>query len=679
MINLLLILFTLFSFKTHALNLEIYKPSNDDIKFGRYLDDVFRQLYSGNLKINSVVALDSLAHKSDLFRESNILTGKLKKISLVGNNIKRFHQYCSDLNFEFDKYYMNRLLKKTNEYCQFIFLQIHERSRSKTFTQKDKDYLSKNLESYIDSNQVDLLMDVIDKYKESEPNYFSKIGSMSTKIIIKNKKAPTTELIPYLEMNQELTTFLQDNHEQIKENKKIIRNEFRKNHIVIKKLLQEKNYIEAYRKAKKNHSFYLHNKENIRQKTAWKYFSIVGKNFSYAGQKRRALYFLNLAGKMADESQVHESVFNIMWVHLSREDYKDAMKFINNEKLIKKFNDLNSKLKFWVAYTVEQIGDKVLSVYLYKKLLDEHSPLNFYSINSIKQISKLTNQEKGEKILSHYMEPAKDFEFDKSRLSHTFINSLKRINVWSDIKNDLLISRELRSVIDKQTNYYFRGRNIASNISEESVKRSVFFKLGKLLNQSNNYLNTFKLLKIGMNQKMITVGQEVLDLLFPNPYFNQIKDISKALNPKIVLSLIRQESAFNPNARSSVGARGLMQLMPNTARQYRRRLRVSQLKNPQLNIKIGVKFLKKLLKKYDGNLIKALAAYNAGQGNLRKWEEKIFTKTDNPLLMIESIPFKETQQYVKLIYRNLFFYNLKENNVNLTQDYQELFNIDPTH
>ena len=136
-----------------------------------------------------------------------------------------------------------------------------------------------------------------------------------------------------------------------------------------------------------------------------------------------------------------------------------------------------------------------------------------------------------------------------------------------------------------------------------------------------------------------------------------IENIDKIIDPLVVLSLIRQESAFNPRAKSIVGARGLMQLMPQTAKRFNTKIRPHHLKKPKLNIRIGTKLLRKLLKRYDGNLIHALAAYNAGERNANKWIKDRFTGTDAEDV-IEEIPFKETRLYVKLIYRNLFFYNM---------------------
>lgn len=146
---------------------------------------------------------------------------------------------------------------------------------------------------------------------------------------------------------------------------------------------------------------------------------------------------------------------------------------------------------------------------------------------------------------------------------------------------------------------------------------------------------------------------ETLNLFFPRAYSDQILNSAGLVDPVIVLSLIRQESAFDPFARSGADARGLMQLLPSTAAKWLSNAK-QELFDPSENVRVGVKYMETLFRRYDGNVEHVLAAYNAGMKNLDKWKQR-FPNT-NALMFMDLIPFKETRTYVAIILRNAYWY-----------------------
>jgi soluble lytic murein transglycosylase len=144
------------------------------------------------------------------------------------------------------------------------------------------------------------------------------------------------------------------------------------------------------------------------------------------------------------------------------------------------------------------------------------------------------------------------------------------------------------------------------------------------------------------------------------PYRAQViqRSASIGLDPAYVYGLIRQESRFVMDARSGVGASGLMQVMPATARWTAKKIGLAdftpdQLANRDTNIAIGTGYLKLVLDDFDGSMPLAAAAYNAGPGRARNWR-------NGPLLeaaiWAENVPFAETRDYVKKVLYNTTLY-----------------------
>jgi len=159
----------------------------------------------------------------------------------------------------------------------------------------------------------------------------------------------------------------------------------------------------------------------------------------------------------------------------------------------------------------------------------------------------------------------------------------------------------------------------------------------------------------------------ILKSFFPLEYEKSIIEYSEMYNvdPNLVAAVINTESKFVVDASSSKGAIGLMQIMPDTGKWIAEKLELSNfneeiIADPEVNIRMGTWYLKKLSEDFNGDYILVLAAYNGGPGNVTKWleDEKYSSDGEN----LHKIPFKETKSYVQKVKFNhriyKYLYNL---------------------
>ncbi len=160
--------------------------------------------------------------------------------------------------------------------------------------------------------------------------------------------------------------------------------------------------------------------------------------------------------------------------------------------------------------------------------------------------------------------------------------------------------------------------------------------------------------------KVIKIDDIVMKKIYPLKYSEYVEKYSSEYNidSYMVYAIIKAESNFKEDAKSSSNAVGLMQIMEDTAIETARKMQLevneNDLFNPEMNIKIGIKYFSDLLKNYNNNYYLAIIAYNAGIGNVDKWIENGTIKKD--ATDIENVPFKETNNYVRKILRDYNIY-----------------------
>ena len=180
--------------------------------------------------------------------------------------------------------------------------------------------------------------------------------------------------------------------------------------------------------------------------------------------------------------------------------------------------------------------------------------------------------------------------------------------------------------------------------------------------KANTYLPLFSQISTLTPENRSTLLEKDPQLIFPMDNQELILKSAKKFNvpAELIFSIIRQESAFNPFARSPADAFGLMQILPSVSKVYLSEVKIpvehfEDLFLPDVNIPYGTVLLRDLLKKHNGKIFLAAAAYNANEKALKNW---LTVRWNNdPVEFIEEIPYEETRAYVKLIVRNYAFYS----------------------
>jgi soluble lytic murein transglycosylase len=159
---------------------------------------------------------------------------------------------------------------------------------------------------------------------------------------------------------------------------------------------------------------------------------------------------------------------------------------------------------------------------------------------------------------------------------------------------------------------------------------------------------------------LASLPRAVQKQVYPAAWGDLVADESAqlGLDPLLMMALIRQESSFDPRAHSGADARGLTQIVPATGRDIARHFGVddftaSDLFKPAVSVEFGSWFMSQFLTTYQGRVFPALIAYNAGGGNVARWLQRY---GDDPDLLVEQIPYTETQTYLRIVYDNYWHY-----------------------
>jgi soluble lytic murein transglycosylase len=204
------------------------------------------------------------------------------------------------------------------------------------------------------------------------------------------------------------------------------------------------------------------------------------------------------------------------------------------------------------------------------------------------------------------------------------------------------------------------ARELAWLIERYARDRAVLVDLSTLLSEAGAYSHALRVARLHFHDSLERGGESVPQALwsaaYPTVYLPAIRvHAGTTVDPYLVAAIIREESQYDARAVSRVGAVGLMQVMPATAQAVARMQGFpdvvrDDLFDQETNIRFGVRYLEQLLQQFSGNVMYAVAAYNAGPQAVTGWIAKNDSK--EPDEFVELIPYQETRQYVKRVLRS---------------------------
>ena len=331
-----------------------------------------------------------------------------------------------------------------------------------------------------------------------------------------------------------------------------------------------------------------------------------------------------------DADPALQHFWNKGWAAYARGDLATARRLFRFIADTYTHPNVRRQSEYWYARTIERQGSKEEAAAIYRKLADAPYA-DLYALHAISR-----GAPRGEKRGN----PLKKGGPDWQELAE------------KEMPQELEIAYELTALSAMRDAY----NEIRRNMRPSNVRFAEAL-MADVHNASGNKILMYRSLRRAFPQ-LATVEQDsvpgyFIRMYYPMRYQDEIEEYSEKrnLDPNLVRALILQESYYNPKARSRVGATGLMQLMPPTAKEHSRKLGItfaaSRLENPKVNVQIGTYHLRMLIDMFRGNQYLAIASYNGGQGNVLKWRRAAPRKPMDEF--IESIPFQETRNYVKRV------------------------------
>jgi soluble lytic murein transglycosylase len=349
---------------------------------------------------------------------------------------------------------------------------------------------------------------------------------------------------------------------------------------------------------------------------------------------QKAKEWIDLAAAPNIRPEVEEEISYLRgWYAYRAKDYKAAVERFRQFRRDYPESDYFDTATYWLGKTYQKMGDIGEANDYFDELADKN-PYSYYGIRSLSYLKKQRKALQFEKrLIFRYSKRA----FGSEHIT-PFLKGEKLIHLGfgKDGVDELRSATTLPAFLD--TPWLFQ------------------YYIATLYHLGKDYISSFILLNQLQKKYLDDLPDEHLLLLYPKQYWDLIQKYAKkfSLDPFLILSIMRQESAFDPNAVSPADAMGLLQMTPYMgkamAKRLKRKWRQNDLFDPDKNLLYCAFYLRHLMKKFNGNLVFALASYNANEEAAQKWIRRYWTNDVEEF--IEEVPYKETRSYIKLIMRN---------------------------
>lgn len=329
------------------------------------------------------------------------------------------------------------------------------------------------------------------------------------------------------------------------------------------------------------------------------------------------------------------SLWEIFWYNYKEHRYQ------NCEKIAKKHFELYSntqdapRISYWYAKSLLKLHKNQQAREIFLRTIKMY-PMSYYAFMSARQLKKSKSKKM---MIKKPINPYNIDNLNKIIFKDKTLLELANLNDWELIDSFKIDDEYIKSwVAFKKGN-----TTLAINLAKE--------ELLNLKDTDDNEENQKE------NENFFS--NQMLKLVYPIFYEEEINNFAHKNNqsPYLFLSLIREESHFDKNAKSSVGALGLTQLMQGTANFIEKRdVSKESLLNPSENIEMGLDYFKYLMNMFNNNEFLSILAYNAGPGNIKKWLNDSTISSDEIDVFIENIPYLETKNYIKKILSSYWIY-----------------------